>query len=226
MKYLIFLIISIFITGESSSNNFALPENKEIEFEIIRKNKNIGYHSIIFQEDNNILNVNIDVNIAVKIGFLTIYKYKHKNQEQWKNNQLYKISTNSITNSKKKYLVKGEQKNKFFEFYGVDDLKKTSKNVIPISYWNKELINKKEFLDTQKGILRKFKIKFLGIKNIEFNNNKIRTEKYEIEVLTNHITDEKPFPFLYLWYTEKGELIKLEFNSPEDKSVIKYNRIK
>ena len=72
MKYLIFLIISIFITGESSSNNFALPENKEIEFEIIRKNKNIGYHSIIFQEDNNILNVNIDVNIAVKIGFLTI----------------------------------------------------------------------------------------------------------------------------------------------------------
>jgi len=226
MKYLIFLTLFIFITQEASSNDFVLPKNQEIKFEIIRKNKNIGYHNILFQKDNDILNVNIDVNIAVKISFLTIYKYSHKNQEQWKNNQLYKISTNSITNSKKKYLVKGKQKKEFFEFYGVNNKRTTNKNVIPISYWNKELINKKEFLDTQKGILRKFKIEFLGIKNIIFNNNKVKTEKYEIEVLTKHITDEKPFPFIYLWYTKEGELIKLEFNSPEDNSIIEYNRIK
>ena len=98
--------------------------------------------------------------------------------------------------------------------------------MIPISYWNKELLNKKEFLDSQKGILRKFKTKFLGTKNIKFKNKIVNTEKYKITVLTKHITDEKPFPFLYLWYEKKGELIKLEFNSPEDNSVIEYNRIK
>lgn len=226
MKYFFFLIVFIFITQQASSNDFIIPQNNEIKFDIIRNKKNIGYHSIFFIENNDTLKVNIDIKIAVKIGFLTIYKYSHKNQEEWKNNQLYKISTNSITNSKKKYSVEGKQKEEFFEFYGVDNKKRTNKDIIPISYWNKELLNKKEFLDSQKGILRKFKTKFLGTKNIRFKNKIVNTEKYKITVLTKHITDEKPFPFLYLWYEKKGELIKLEFNSPEDNSVIEYNRIK
>ena len=46
------------------------------------------------------------------------------------------------------------------------------------------------------------------------------------KVKTIHSSDEKPFPNLYLWYTNKGELMKLEFDSPEDKSIITYNRIK
>ena len=45
-------------------------------------------------------------------------------------------------------------------------------------------------------------------------------------ITTKHRTDEKPFPILYLWYTGDGELMKLEFDSPEDKSIISYNRIK
>ena len=44
-------------------------------------------------------------------------------------------------------------------------------------------------------------------------------------VITKHITDEKPFPILYLWYTKDGELMKLKFDSPEDNSIIEYNRI-
>ena len=108
MKYIIILLLFLINTDQAVSKEIVIPKNNEIKFDIIRKNKNIGYHIITFKKENNILNVNIEVNIDVKIAFLNIYKYSHQNHEQWKDNKLYKISTNSLTNSKKKYF--GERK--------------------------------------------------------------------------------------------------------------------
>ena len=226
MKYSIILLLFLIITDQTISKEIVVPKNNEIKFDIIRKNKNIGQHIITFKKENDILNVNIEVNINVKIGFLSIYKYSHQNHEQWKDDKLYKIATNTFTNSKKKYFVSGNQIEDSFECYGVDDKIITESDVIPISYWNKEIINRKIFLDSQKGILREFNINILEEEEITFNNNIIYTEKYELIVITKHITDEKPFPILYLWYTKDGELMKLEFDSPEDNSIIEYKRIK
>ena len=225
MKYLIILLLFLIVTNQSISKEIIIPENNVIKFDIIRKNKNIGYHIIDFNKENDILNVNIEVNINVKIGFLSIYKYSHQNHEQWKDGKLYKIKTNTYTNSKKEYFVNGIQIKNSFECYGVDDKIIVESDIIPISYWNKEITNRKIFLDSQKGILREFNIDILGEEEIIFKNNKINTEKYELMVITKHITDEKPFPILYLWYTKDGELMKLKFDSPEDNSIIEYNRI-
>ena len=121
--------------------------------------------------------------------------------------------------------MNGIQIKNSFECYGVDDKIIVESDIIPISYWNKEITNRKIFLDSQKGILREFNIDILGEEEIIFKNNKINTEKYELMVITKHITDEKPFPILYLWYTKDGELMKLKFDRPEDNSIIEYNRI-
>ena len=136
--------------------------------------------------------------------------------------ELYNINSNS----KKKYFVNGNKIKDSFEFYGVDSKIIAKSDVIPISFWNKEITNRKVFLDTQKGILREFNLNILGEEEIIFNDKKINTEKYEMIVITKHITDEKPSPILYLWYTKDGELMRLEFDSPEDNSIIEYKRVK
>ena len=137
MKLIILILFITLINNVVKSKETLVPKNNKIIFDIIRKNKNIGYHSINFSKINDILEVNIEVNINVKIGFLSVYKYKHQNTERWEKNELYSISTNSLTNSKKKYLVEGVKKKDIFEFNGVDGKKSTSKYIIPISYWNK-----------------------------------------------------------------------------------------
>ena len=58
-----------------------------------------------------------------------------------------------------------------------------------------------------------------------FDNIEHITKKYEINVKSKHPTDEKELSVIYVWYTEEGELIKLEFKSPEDNSIITYKRI-
>tara|TARA_B100000427_G_scaffold314351_1_gene307427 strand:+ start:1239 stop:1916 length:678 start_codon:yes stop_codon:yes gene_type:complete len=225
MKYLL-IIIFLLLGNQVFSKEMYVPESGEIVFEIIRKNKTIGTHTISFIENDKDLKVDIEVNINVKLGFLTIYKYRHNNTEYWKEGELIKISTNSLTNSKKKYFVEGQKNNDFFEYEGVDNTKRTGLDVIPISYWNYEILDRKVFLDSQKGILREFDLKEMELENIFFNEKNFNAKKYMMKVKTIHSSDEKPFPNLYLWYTNKGELMKLEFDSPEDKSIITYNRIK
>mgnify|MGYP001499907227 FL=1 len=225
MKYLL-IIIFLLLGNQVFSKEMYVPESGEIVFEIIRKNKTIGTHTISFIENDKDLKVDIEVNINVKLGFLTIYKYRHNNTEYWKEGELIKISTNSLTNSKKKYFVEGQKNNDFFEYEGVDNTKRTGLDVIPISYWNYEILDRKVFLDSQKGILREFDLKEMELENIFFNEKNFNEKKYMMKVKTIHSSDEKPFPNLYLWYTNKGELMKLEFDSPEDKSIITYNRIK
>ena len=207
------------------ANEYVIPKNGKIVFNIERKDKVIGKHTFLFDKKNGIVTVNIDVNIQIKLGFLTIYKYIHKNKETWKGSELYNISTNSTTNSRKKYFVEGKQNNNKFEFTGIEGKKTIDKNIIPISYWNVSLIKRKEFLDSQKGIIRKLKVKYLKNSSLNFNDKKISTDKYQLQILTKHPSDEKPFPIVYVWYTKAGELMRLEFDSPEDKSIIKYNRI-
>ena len=73
IRLLIIIIISL-ISFQCFANNLLIPKNGEILFDIIRKDKNIGFHHFKFRESNNQIIVEIDVDIQVKLGFLTIYK--------------------------------------------------------------------------------------------------------------------------------------------------------
>ena len=224
MKKILVFILVLLISSSSFAELFIPKENKYY-FEIIRKEKVIGFHEILFEKDNELIKIEINVDIKVKLGFITLFKYRHQNTEKWKNNELIYIKTNSTTNSKKEYSLVGEQKEDFFEYNGIDGIKNTDKDIIPISYWNKEIINKQEFLDSQKGIIRKIEVITIKEETLSFNNIEYITKKYEINVKSKHPTDEKELSIIYVWYTEEDELIKIEFKSPEDNSIITYKRI-
>ena len=83
MKKFIIILLFIFISNFCNAEHYFIPENNKIIFDIIRKNKSIGTHSIFFNKNNEYTNVKIEVDIKVKIGFLTVYKYSHNNNERW-----------------------------------------------------------------------------------------------------------------------------------------------
>ena len=74
--------------------------------------------------------------------------------------------------------------------------------------------------------MRELKVRSLNNDKLIFGEKTIEAKCYELTVITTHKTDQKPFPTIYVWYTEQGELMKLKFDSPEDNSIIDYIRIK
>jgi len=62
----------------------AAPVDGQLDFTVLRNGKEIASHRIHFRRDTDSLNVDIKTDIAVKILFVTAYRFEHHGTEIWR----------------------------------------------------------------------------------------------------------------------------------------------
>ena len=222
MRYIISVILLTFINLPLLAQAFPIPEDKEVSFDVIRKNKIIGNLTTKFEinEENIILHSVLD--IEVKVLFIPAYKFFQETKETWIGGNFISIDGFTDFEDDREYYIKGIDEDGFFIANGMDGKLKLDKNIIPLNYWNIHMLSEEEVFDTQKGIVRKIKVKKLKDEKIEMNGKKVETVKYLFNASKNP-KDKGPFPEYTLWYHE-NELLKMEFKNPKDKKIIKIIR--
>ena len=215
MRYLNLIIITILFILPSITSAFPIPDDKEVSFDVVRKNKIIGNLTTKFIEDKENLILHSVLNINVKILFIPAYKFFQETKETWHNKNFISIDGFTDFEDDREYKIKGEDTEGFFRVTGMDGLLELNENIIPLNYWNKGILKQKELFDTQKGIVRNISVKKLKDEKIKINQSKLLTEKYIFNA-TKHPKDKGPFPEYTLWYY-KDELLKMEFKNPNDK---------
>ena len=216
MKLILFLF-TLLISFNLLS--FPVPKDGKISFDVIRKNKIIGSHEIIFKKSDNKLLLKTNINIEVKIIFITAYKFLHQSVETWKDNEFIKVEGFSDFEDNRKYLIKGNDIGNNFIAEGMDGKLTLDKDILPSNFWNINILTEKELFDTQKGIVRKIQVTNLGNETIKINNNKIDTKKFTFNA-SNNPKDKGPFPEYTLWYSNNDELLKFRFINPKDKKKV------
>ncbi len=218
MRYIILVIILILFNIPLLAQVFPIPDDKEVSFDVIRKNKIIGNLTtkFILSEEDLILHSVLD--IEVKVLFFPAYKFFQETKETWRSGNF--ISIDGFTNFEddREYKIDGIDEDNFFRVTGMDGLLELDKNIIPLNYWNKEMLKEEEVFDTQKGIVRKIEVQKLKDEKIQINNNKIKAEKFIFNASINP-KDKGPFPEYTLWYYN-DELMKMQFKNPKDKKTI------
>ena len=218
MRYLNLIIFTILLTFPSITSAFPIPDDKEVSFDVVRKNKIIGNLTTKFIEDKDNLVLHSVLDINVKILFIPAYKFFQETKETWHNKNFISIDGFTDFEDDREYKIKGEDTEGFFRVTGMDGLLVLDENIIPLNYWNKGILKEKELFDTQKGIVRKISVKKLKDEKIKINQSKLLTEKYTFNA-TKNPKDKGPFPEYTLWYYN-DELIKMEFKNPNDKKII------
>ena len=216
------LLLSIFLIN-ISAQAFPIPENKKAVFDVIRKNKIIGEHKILFSENNGNLIIETNIDIEVKILFIKAYEFFHKSKEIWQDGSFIKIDGYSDFEDEREYFILGEVKDDFLFASGMDGELKLDQNIIPSNFWNIDVMYQDEIFDTQKGIVRKLSVKDVGNEIILINNKKIDCTKFILNA-TRHPKDKDLFPEYTLWYSKNKELMKFKFKSTKDNKIIQIIR--
>ncbi len=221
MKYLFIIILSLY-SLTSFSEPFPVPEDNEVSFDVIRKKKIIGsLVSKFIQEDDKLILHSV-LDIDVKVLFFPAYEFFQETKETWIDGNFVSIDGFTDFEDDREYKIIGKDVDEFFVATGMDGEIKLDKNIFPLNYWNISILDKNEVFDTQKGILRKIKVKKLNNEKIEINGINVDTEKYLFNASKNP-KDKGPFPEYTLWYHNK-ELLKMSFKNPKDKKLIKIIR--
>ena len=222
MKYFFIICLSLF-SFSVFCQPFPIPEDKEVTFDVIRKKKIIGNLNTKFIESEKDLILHSVLSIDVKILFIPAYSFFQETKETWIDGEFVEINGFTDFEDEREYKILGKDSDDFFIASGMDGELKLNKNIVPLNYWNIAMLNEKEVFDTQKGIVRKIKVKQLEDEKIKINDKNILANKYVFNASKNP-KDKGPFPEYTLWYYN-NELIKMEFINPKDKkNVIKIIR--
>ena len=218
MKNLSVIFLLIFFNSPSMAETFPVPDDNEVSFDVIRKNKIIGDLTTKFITNDETLILHSILDINVKILFIPAYKFFQETKETWKNNEFIAIDGFTDFEDDREYKIDGVDKDGFFQAYGMDGKLELDENIIPLNYWNKKMLQEESVFDTQKGIVRKIKVKKLDNEKIIINNKKVLAEKFIFNASKNP-KDKGVFPTYTLWYYNE-ELLKMEFRNPKDKKHI------
>ena len=219
LKKMKFIIIFSILTLSFVANGFPIPKNDKATFDVIRKNKVIGSVETTFEEIDEKLIVTTTVEIEVKAFFVTVYKFSQLSKETWVKDDFIEFEGHTDFEDEREYFIKGKDDKDKFVATGMDGELILNRNILPLNYWNKDVLKETKVFDTQKGIVRKIKVKKLKDEIIEINNLKINTEKYLLDASKNP-KDKGPFPQYTLWYAKNGELIKFKFKNWKDKKEV------
>ena len=219
LKTMKILSLILFIFISLNINAFPIPKDKKATFDIIRKNKIIGSVEVNFIENDNDLIINTKLDIHVKILFFPDYKFYQQTKEIWRNGEFIEFEGYTDFEDEREYFINGKDTDGKFIATGMDGEIIVNKNIIPLNYWNKEILVQDKIFDTQKGIIRQIKVKKLGKEKIKINNTELLADKYLLDASKNP-KDKGPFPQYTIWYSENGELIKFQFKNWKDKKII------
>ena len=218
MKHLLIIFLSLF-SFNVFSQPFPIPENNEVSFDVIRKNKIIGSLVTKFiEEDDGNLILHSVLDIDVKVLFFPAYKFFQETKETWNNGEFIAIDGFTDFEDDREYIILGKDTDKYFIASGMDGKLNLDKNIVPLNYWNINMLKEKEVFDTQKGIVRTIDVKILEDEKINILDNEILANKFLLNASKNP-KDKGPFPEYTLWYFN-NELVKMEFINPKDKKNI------
>lgn len=194
------------ITGMNS----AVPASGRIVFHAIREDQDIGTHVLNFRRDGVDLTVDIAVDLRVTAFGQTVYTYRHRATEIWRDNQILSVKADTDDNGQKLSMVATATESGL----NVDAGGKQyvlPLGYVPTSHWNPAWLNAQGLINTASGEALHPVVKKQAVERIATATAQIEATRYTV---TSPRQGE-------IWFDNSGHWVKGRFVA-SDGSVIDY----
>lgn len=172
-----------------------------IDFTVLRKGKPFGRHMLTFERSGDgDLTVTTDVDLQVKFGPITAFKYRLDSVENWVNGQLTSLSGTSNSDGRKGKVsateTNGELTVESTKFTGT-----LPPTIIPSSHWNRLQVYQDRMLSTETGEVLDIDVEVIGDDTVMVGDQPVPATHYRLK---SDLTVD-------LWYDAQSRWVKLAF---------------
>ncbi|MEN3951461.1 DUF6134 family protein [Iodidimonas sp. SYSU 1G8] len=200
-----------------------VPKGGVLEFAVSRKNEPIGTATLTFADKGEDLQVQVDVNLKVKLLFLTVYSYRHQATETWSDDRLVAFDSTTQENGKSWQVDAHAEDDGTLSVNANGKQGSVPDTLPPTSYWNPTMIGQSRWFNSQFGTAGDVAVRTLGRETVESAGRMLAAQRFKI---TGTVTETgKPID-LDLWYADNGELVKMHSIADSDGSLIEFDRIR
>lgn len=172
----------------------------------------IGSHVINFSREGEDLIVDVDVNIRVKVLFITVHSLVSRRRETWRDGRMVAYQAHTDENSNLfDVTVRAEGGKLIIE--GPEGRAEADGPVFPTNPWNPEIVNGKVQMDTKTGELLNVSVAPAGAEAIDVAGTAVQTSKYQV-------TGDR---HRELWFDADGNLMRFRF--PRDGETLTFTRV-
>ncbi|MDG1996316.1 MAG: DUF6134 family protein [Emcibacteraceae bacterium] len=195
-------------------HNWALETyGPEITFDIKRKGKKIGSHSVTFDAQGDKLLIEATTKIRVKFLFITAYKFDYSSKEIWEQGHLVSLQSHTNDNGKNSSVTMGYGENSVDVIHnGEATSNQFIQPLFTTNHWNPNILNSNQVLNTITGKTNKIEISSVGMDEVPTANGerKAMHHKYSGDLMD-----------ISTWYDQHDRWVKLNFKG-NDGSIISY----
>lgn len=172
-----------------------------IDFTVLRKGKPFGRHTLTFDRaQDGQLTVTTDVDLQVKFGPITAFKYRLDSVEEWVGDKLISLSGASNNDGRKGKVSANSADDQLIvestEFDGA-----LPATIIPSSHWNRLQLYQDQMLSTETGEVLDIDVELIGDDAVSVAGKTVAATHYRLK---SDLTVD-------LWYDAQSRWVKLAF---------------
>ena len=152
-------------TGLARAAPLPVPPSRQMMFQVSRNGSVIGTHRFAFESDANTLLVTITVEMAVGLGPIAFYRYRHNAVERWSSGSFASIEARTDDNGARHVVTAIAGAKGVALTWDATPPRIVPTGALPATHWNRQMLTG-PLINTQTGEVMQPIITSLGIERI------------------------------------------------------------
>lgn len=184
----------------------AVPANRR--FEVFRKGDSIGFHEVTFEPAGDGFVARTHIELAVKVAFVTAYRYQQRSVDRWEGGVLAAIDSQTNDDGKDTWVKAARQGDRLVGEGSRGPIDQPVGIMTDLSWWNMGIMQLKWVLDAQNGGLNPLQVQGPNADSITISGRPMSTQRFRVEMGTKHNGQN--------WYDDQGLWVKTQFRTKRE----------
>lgn len=158
-----------------------IPASGEKAFTIWRKGKQVGFQHLSFERVGDRVKLDVHAEITIKLGFITLFNYVHRNSEVWQAGKLVSLDSETDNDGDFEFVRITRDNHGKLQVVGSRYEGEAPATLLTTSYFIPAFVAQSQLINSQNGRLLAVSPQFIGDETILGAAGEVTAHRYRLE---------------------------------------------